>query len=148
MNKQEKPTHCANPDCKKPLTHIEGRRPKKYCTPKCGTLHWQKLNYKGSDKETKYKIVLKEDWDKLRKLDINFQPSTLQSFDGKETDKFKADEVGQTPSSNPPDQVKDKKSESKLQEYERELGTLGDTPIAKQRKKWLNAQIYKLKYPK
>ena len=38
------PDHCAYPKCGKELTHIEGRRKKKYCDQNCNTRHWKMLH--------------------------------------------------------------------------------------------------------
>lgn len=36
--------HCAFPKCGKELTHVEGRKKKKYCNQNCNTRHWQMLH--------------------------------------------------------------------------------------------------------
>lgn len=43
---EDKIDHCAYPKCGKELTHIEGRKKKKYCDQSCNTRHWQMLNPK------------------------------------------------------------------------------------------------------
>ena len=36
--------HCAFPKCGKELTHVPGRKKKKYCNQNCNTRHWQMLH--------------------------------------------------------------------------------------------------------
>ena len=36
--------YCAYPKCGKELTHIPGRKKKKYCNQNCNTRHWQMMN--------------------------------------------------------------------------------------------------------
>jgi hypothetical protein len=57
--------HCAYPKCGKELTHIEGRKKKKYCNQNCNTRHWQMLHptYK-----PRHKMVKLETFDKLTEL--------------------------------------------------------------------------------
>ena len=36
---------CANPKCENTVVSIAGKRPKKYCSSRCTSAHWQKLHY-------------------------------------------------------------------------------------------------------
>jgi len=38
------PDHCAFPKCGKELTHVPGRKKKKYCDQNCNTKHWKMLH--------------------------------------------------------------------------------------------------------
>lgn len=37
---------CANPKCENPVVSIAGKRPRKYCSSRCTSAHWQALHYK------------------------------------------------------------------------------------------------------
>ena len=57
--------HCAYPKCGKELTHVEGRKKKKYCDQNCNTKHWKMLHptYKPKTKRLsleEYKILTEQ----------------------------------------------------------------------------------------
>lgn len=56
--------HCAYPKCGKELTHVPGRKKKKYCNQTCNTRHWQMMNptYK-----PKTKRVPLDKWGEIQK---------------------------------------------------------------------------------
>lgn len=156
--------YCAFPKCGKELNHIEGRKKKKYCNQNCNTRHWQMLNPKYKPKSKRLAL---DDFDKLTELakntplgkkimeEISKKPLTFKvrdispkgevvreheiqysitdkkSFDGEKVDKITMDEVAQCENPN----------NTLITQYEEELKTLGSSPIANQRKKWLNKQI-------
>lgn len=49
--------------CKKPLTHSEGRREKKYCNNNCRQAFWQKKK----PKEAKTKVLTMDEWEEIQK---------------------------------------------------------------------------------
>lgn len=55
-------SNCLN--CGKELTHIEGRRKKKYCNDNCRQAYWQKTH----KKEAKFKKLPIEEYDNLMKI--------------------------------------------------------------------------------
>ena len=41
---------CANPKCENTVVSIAGKRPKKYCSTRCTSAHWQALHYEPKKK--------------------------------------------------------------------------------------------------
>lgn len=62
---------CAYPDCGNELSHVEGRKKKKYCSGNCRLRHWQQLNPVKKDK--KYVKVPIEEWELLKKGGIELK---------------------------------------------------------------------------
>lgn len=138
-------TNCLNPSCGKELEHTEGRRPKKYCTPKCRISHHiqQKKQPKFVRIETHNKLK-----EQLRELmakegEVKVIQMTEKSYDGNQVDRsYVGDKV---PIMNTPDPKINHDIRVKLLEYEAELPTVPDIGSGKLRRKWLQNKIYELK---
>lgn len=60
---------CANPKCNKEVKSTPGKRPKKYCSPRCTSAHWQALHYEPK-KKSKNMIELPADFINCEKIGI------------------------------------------------------------------------------
>lgn len=134
-------THCANPKCGKELTHIEGRKKKKYCNSYCKLRHWQELN--PVKKQQKTKRIPLDKWadieKKIKILDATEQTNTVKPQES----------LGSKRSNYVIDTTATKsESEIKIEELEKEISTLGTTPLANQRRRFLQGKIYELRTSK
>lgn len=59
--------HCAYPKCGKELTHVPGRKKKKYCNQTCNTRHWQMMN---PAHKPKHKLIPLDEYKELTELKI------------------------------------------------------------------------------
>lgn len=101
--------------CGKSIEQYIGRRKRVFCSDNCRATFWQKNN-----KKKKTAAVINKDYSIGKKMDV----SKLEFKDN-----FRA--LPQTL--------------TKLQEYEAELLRLGDTPLGKKRRKFVEGEIEKLK---
>lgn len=106
----KKETHCNNPSCGKELTHTPGRRPKKYCTPKCRISHHIKKNQKPKFVRIETHNRVKEQLKALMENGgkINYIEATPDVYDAEPINPMILDEPGQfqIPTPNTLDELK------------------------------------------
>ncbi len=158
---------CAYPKCGKELTHVQGRKKKKYCNQNCNNRHWHSLHpsYKPKTKrvsledEKKFVQVPIEEYKMMMDKVKEAVNATGNVFPSKKDSDFAKNILDATKPTNVVEPQKPMGSEitntvinttpnpnqSLISQYEKELSTLGEGSFARARKKWLNNKINQLK---
>jgi hypothetical protein len=115
-------TNCLQ--CNKPLTHVEGRKQKSFCDVNCRNKYFYAQR---KELVEKAKVMVGEETE-IAGYAIDETKNKVVSFSSN----------GITPATK--EQIN-----PEIEKMEQEFKTLGDTPLAKQRKKFLTKKIYELK---
>jgi hypothetical protein len=125
---------CLN--CGKELTHVAGRRSKKFCNDSC------RVSF--SRKKSKGKIVVLIE-DENGRFTLDGKKCSLV-FENEETTDRKKEELSKMVQGIEPSGLREKNKSTKISELENELSNItGTSSIAKSRKKFIETEIKKLK---